>query len=169
MKKGEVVFSALCVACFGFMFYEAIELHGVGRFGEIGSAFWPMLALGVSILLSLGWLISNLVRYFRERGTPREGLTAEAVAEAWDRRRKVGISAACLLLYIIAMPWIGFVLSTFLFIPVFALGLAERRTLVLAISPVLVTGVIVLVFARFITIPLPKGVGIFAAFSRLFY
>jgi uncharacterized membrane protein len=40
---------------------------------------------------------------------------------------------------------------------------------VLVISPVLITAAIIVVFAKFITIPLPKGVGILAAFSRFFY
>jgi hypothetical protein len=40
---------------------------------------------------------------------------------------------------------------------------------VLALSPFLVTAVIVAVFAKFITIPFPKGVGVFAELSRLFY
>jgi putative tricarboxylic transport membrane protein len=169
MKKGEAVLSAVCVVFFSFMFYEALELRGLGRFGETGSGFWPLLALSASILLSLGWLIGNLTRYAAGRGMAAAEPTPEAVAEAWRRRRKVGLSAASLLLYIIAMPWIGFILATFLFIPAFALGLNERRPWVLAVSPVLVTGIIILVFAKFITIPLPKGVGIFAAFSRVFY
>jgi putative tricarboxylic transport membrane protein len=75
----------------------------------------------------------------------------------------------CLFLYIAAMPWIGFVLSTFLFVFVFAVSLGERRKLVLSVSPFLVTAMIVAVFAKFITIPFPRGVGMFAAFSRLFY
>jgi hypothetical protein len=32
-----------------------------------------------------------------------------------------------------------------------------------------VTAMIVAVFAKFITIPFPRGVGLFAEFSRLFY
>jgi hypothetical protein len=40
---------------------------------------------------------------------------------------------------------------------------------VLATSPVLMTAVIMGVFAKFITIPFPKGIGVFAEFSRLFY
>jgi uncharacterized membrane protein len=56
-----------------------------------------------------------------------------------------------------------------LFILTFILALEERRMKVLAISPVLITAAIIVVFAKFITIPLPKGVGIFAAFSRFFY
>lgn len=169
MKKGEIALSLVCVVFFSFMFYEAIDLRAVGRFGEVGSGFWPMLALGASILLSLGWLISSLARHPGGNGAALEEATPEAIAEAWDRRRKVGLSAACLLLYIVAMPWIGFIPSTFLFIPAFALALKERRTWVLAVSPVLVTGIVILVFAKFITIPLPRGAGIFAAFNRLFY
>ena len=169
MKKGEMVFGALCVAFFSFMFYEAVQLRGVGRFGEVGSGFWPMLSLGVSVLLSLCWLIVTFRKFFREKGKAAEEPPPEMIAEAWSRRKKVALSVVCILVYIVVMPWIGFVLSTFLFIPVFALALEERRKLVLILSPLLVTAIAIFVFARFISIPFPKGVGIFTEFSRLFY
>jgi len=73
------------------------------------------------------------------------------------------------LVYILVMPWIGFILATLIYILAFALALGERRRWVLAVSPVLVTAVIIGVFAKFITIPFPKGIGVFADFSRLFY
>lgn len=169
MKKGEIVFGALCVAFFSFMFYEAVKLHGVGRFGEVGSGFWPMLSLGVSVLLSLCWLIVTLGKFFRAKGKAAEEPLPEMIAEAWSRRKKVALSVVCILVYIVVMPWIGFVLSTFLFIPAFALALEERRKLVLILSPFLVTAITIFVFARFISIPFPKGVGLFTEFSRLFY
>ena len=169
MKKGEIVLSAFCVAFFSFMFYESLELRGVGRFGEMGSGFWPMLSLGVSILLSLSWLVSVLGRLLKGEGKAAEVPPPEAAGAAWSRRRKVGLSMGCIFLYIVIMPWIGFILATLLFVAAFALALEERRRAVLIISPFLVTAVTILVFARFITIPFPKGVGIFAVFSRLFY
>jgi putative tricarboxylic transport membrane protein len=169
MKKGEVILSAFCLVFFTFMFYESLELRGVGRFGEVGSGFWPLLSLGVAMILSLIWLVTNYRLYSKEKGQPREHRTPEAVAEAWSSRKKVGLSLICLFCYIIITPWIGFLLSTILFILAFILSLDERRKTVLIISPPLITAVIILVFAKFITIPLPKGVGIFAEFSRLFY
>jgi len=55
----------------------------------------------------------------------------------------------------------------------FALGcmwaLEERRPWVLVGSPILITALVLVVFAKFISMPLPKGVGLFADFSRLFY
>jgi putative tricarboxylic transport membrane protein len=169
MKKGEIVLSAVCAAFFSFMFYEALELRGVGRFGEVGSGFWPLLSLGVSTILSLIWLITNFRKYSREQQETKAIPELENAAEAWSRRKKVGSSLVCLLCYIVIMPWIGFILSTVLFVLAFVLALDERRKSVLIISPPLITAVIIIVFAKFITMPLPKGVGVFAEFSRLFY
>ena len=169
MKKGEIVLSAVCLAFFSFMFYEALELRGVGRFGEVGSGFWPLLSLGVATILSLAWLMINLGKYSRDKQKTEEKSETESAAEAWSRRKKVGLSLVSLLCYIVIIPLIGFLLSTILFILAFILALDERRKAVLLVSPPLITVVIILVFAKFITIPLPKGVGIFAEFSRLFY
>ncbi len=168
MNKGEIVFFAVCVAFFGIMFITALGLVGAGREGEFGSALWPLIALGASTLFSLALLAAS-IRKFRATQGPAEETTPEAAAEKRRRRITVALSSACLLAYMIAVPWIGFILATLLFVPAFTLALGERRKTVLYIAPVVLTAIIVGVFAKFITIPFPKGVGIFAAFSRLFY
>jgi putative tricarboxylic transport membrane protein len=151
------------------MFYEALELRGVGRFGEVGSGFWPLLSLGFATILSLLWLIANLRKFSKKKQETEKKPVPESAAETWSRRKKVGLSLICLFFYIVLIPLIGFILSTVLFILAFILALDERRKTVLIISPLLITAVIIVVFAKFITIPLPKGIGIFTEFSRLFY
>ena len=167
MKKGEIVFFAVCVAFFSFMFYDGLELRSHGRSGEIGSGLWPLIALGASALFSATLLISSITK-FRQKDAA-EDQTPKAIAEKKRQRITVTLSVVCFLAYLVGIPWIGFILATFIYIPVFALALGERRMSVLLISPFLLTAIIVAVFAKFITIPFPKGVGIFAAFSRLFY
>lgn len=169
MKKSEIALGVFSVAFFSFLFYEAVKLHGVGRFGEVGSGFWPMLSLGAAVILSLGWLVSTLVAFAAEKGEADFPPSPEAVAEKGKSRKKVALSTLSILLYIVVMPWIGFILSTFLFIPAFAFALEERRKKVLIISPFLITTITILVFAKFIKISFPKGVGLFAEFSRLIY
>jgi putative tricarboxylic transport membrane protein len=168
MKKGEVVFFAVCVAFFGFMFYEGLDLRTHGRSGEIGSALWPLIALGAGTLLSVLMLVKS-IRTARAAVSGAEELTPEAAAEKKHARITVTLSILCFLAYILVMPWIGFILATFFYTLAFALALGERRRWVLTVSPFLVTAAIIAVFAKFITIPFPKGVGIFADFSRLFY
>jgi hypothetical protein len=85
MKRGEIVLSAVCLAFFAFMFYEALELRGVGRFGEVGSGFWPLLSLGFATILSLVWLITNLRKYSRERQETGDKPSQDNAAEAWSR------------------------------------------------------------------------------------
>jgi putative tricarboxylic transport membrane protein len=169
MKKGEIVTSAFCVAFFLFMLIQGFELLETRRSGEVGSGFWPVMSLAACTALSFVWLVTAVIESGKAKATPVATPTAEEVAATWNRRKKVGLSILCLLLYIVVMPWIGFVLSTFLFVFIFAVSLGERRKMVLAVSPFLITGIVIVVFARFITIPFPRGVGLFAAFSRLFY
>lgn len=168
MKKGEIVFFAACVAFFGFMFYEGLDLATHGRAGEIGSGLWPLMAIGASLLFSAALLIGSLQKARRDLGTA-EDETPEAIAEKKRQRVTVTLSVVCFLVYMAVIPLIGFILSTLLYIPAFALALGERRRWVLFVAPFFLTAVIVAVFAKFITIPFPKGMGIFAEFSRLFY
>lgn len=168
MKKSEIVFFGVCVAFFSFMLYESLGLVGQGRSGEMGSGFWPMTALLASTLLSVVLLISSVNKFRRECKT-FAAETPEAAAELRRQQITVTLSVVCFLGYLVMIPLIGFILATLIFIPIFAMALGERRKLILLISPVLLTTIIVAVFAKFITIPFPKGIGLFAEFSRLFY
>ncbi len=169
MKKGEIVFSGACVGFFGFMLYESLDLLGQGRPGEVGSGLWPFMSLAVSLALSLLMLTASVKKRRAAAGEAPLAPSDEARAEARRQRMTVFLSIVAFLAYILLIPWIGFILATLAYILAFALALGERRRWVLAVSPFLVTAVIVLVFAKFITIPFPKGVGMFAELSRLFY
>jgi hypothetical protein len=168
MKRGETVFFGVCVAFFGFFLFQALRLAGEGRPGEIGSGLWPGIAIGASFFLSIALLVTNLRKVPKGPGHAAEP-ASEAIAESRKRRGTVTLSTACFLVYMVLIPFLGFILATLFFIPAFALSLGERRKKVLLVAPFLLTAVIVAVFIKFITIPFPKGEGIFAAFSRIFY
>lgn len=168
MKKGEIVFFGVSVAFFSFMLYQTLGLAGHGRAGEFGSGTWPTMALGISTLLSVILLVKSVRKAGNEGDIP-EALTPEAAAELRCARATVFWCVVCFLAYLVLIPMIGFILATFLFVGAFAVALGERRRMVLIISPFLLTTIIVSVFAKFITIPFPRGIGFFAGFSRLFY
>jgi len=171
VKKGEIVGSVSIVAFFIFMLINSVGLHEIKRFGEVGSGFWPILILSSATLLSMILLISNFRKYLKDKEKAPSGaaISSEAQTDLRVRRKKIALSVIFLLIYIVIMPWIGFGLSTFIYVLAFILALGERRKLVLTLSPILVTVLVILIFSKFIAIPFPKGVGIFADFSRLFY
>jgi len=171
MKRDEIIGNVVIVSFFIFMLANSFKLQEIRRFGEMGSGFWPILILSAAVILSGVLLISSLVGYLKAKrqGSGEPPLSPEAAEALKIRRKKIALSVLLLLLYIVVMPWIGFGLSTLFYVPAFILVLGERRKLVLILSPLLVTVFVILIFSRFIAIPFPKGVGIFAAFSRLFY
>lgn len=168
MDRKESMFFAACVAFFGFMLYEALGQIGRGRPGEIGSGFWPLLALSGCVLLS-GVRLIQCLRRGGAQGPHKHGEQEQSSGKPEVRQNAVLLTMACFLAYVVAIPWMGFVLATFLFVPGVSVCLGERRWKVLVISPFVLTAVIVAVFARFISIPFPRGAGILADLSRLFY
>lgn len=172
MKRHELVANIGVVAFFAFMLIQATELRFVRRVGDAGSGFWPILILSGATLLSILVVISNIRKYLQEKkkpGVEEAKASQEAKNELKERNKKLFLSVICLLVYILIMPYIGFVLSTLFYVLAFILALGERRKWVLAISPFLVTAMVVAVFGKFIAMPLPRGVDVFAAFSRIFY
>ena len=171
MKRDEIIVNVVIISFFIFMLINSFKLHEIRRFGEMGSGFWPILILSTAILLSILLLVSTIKKYLKEKkkASVEATISREALVDLKNRRKKFVLSVILLLIYIIIMPWIGFVLSTLIYVLAFILALEERRKYVLIISPILVTALIVIIFAKFIVIPFPRGVGIFAAFSRLIY
>ena len=172
MKKDELIANVGVIAFFSFMLVQATELKFVRRFGDMGSGFWPILILSSAIFFSLLVLIFNTRKYLQEKkaldAAPPEP-AVKSPREVKEARMKLILSVVCLLVYILVMPYIGFVLATLLYVLAFILALGERRKWVVAVSPFLVTAMAVAVFGKFITMPLPRGVEAFAAFSRIFY
>jgi len=170
MKKGPIIGNAVILVFFLFLLLESLRLQEIRRFGELGSGFWPILILALASLLSAVLFISSLMKRNKKEGKEaEESSSPESVASRTRARRIVVISSVATLVYIFAMQWIGFALATLFYVLAFIVILGERRKWVLVFSPILVTVFILVVFSKFIAIPFPKGVGIFAELSRFFF
>ena len=71
MKKDEIVANVVIIVFFIFMLIDAMKLRFVRRIGEMGSGFWPILALSAATLLSIILLISNLRKYQEKKSRAR--------------------------------------------------------------------------------------------------
>jgi putative tricarboxylic transport membrane protein len=170
MKKGPIIGNAVILVFFLFMLFESFKLHDIRRFGEMGSGFWPILVLALACILSAILLFFSL-----RKGKGKEEEEAEAppspesIADRKRARNIIILSSVATLVYIFAMQWVGFAIATLLYVLAFILILGERRKWVVILSPLLVTVFILAVFSKFISIPFPKGIGIFADLSRFFF
>ena len=170
MKKGPAVGNAVILVFFLFMLFASLGLHEVRRFGEIGSGFWPILVLALASISSAILLFSSL-RKGKGKGEKEseEPPSPDSIASRRRARNIVILSSVATLIYIFTMQWVGFAIATLLYVLGFIIILGERRKWVLIFSPLLVTVFILVVFSKFISIPFPRGIGVFGELSRFFF
>jgi len=163
MKKGPSVGNAVILVFFLFMLFASLGLHEVRHFGDIGSGFWPISILALASILSAILLFSSLLKAKESGGKESEEPPApDSIASRKRARNIVILSSMVTLIYIFAMQWVGFASATLLYVLGFIIILGERRKWVLIFSPLVVTVFILVVFSKFISIPFPRGIGVFA-------
>lgn len=92
--------------------------------------------------------------------------------EDLHRRGHVGktvLGAALLAAYIWLLAPIGFIPATVVFTIAFLLLVGERRWWMLIVFPVAASAFVILIFTQVLTIPLPRGTGIFLTLSTYLY
>jgi len=103
------------------LFLEAQTIP-TSRFEVLGAGAFPMLVHVVLILLLLSAIIGSL------RTIPTDAYRRFAAqATEWAQaRRLVFVLFACLAIYLLAMPVIGYPIATFVFLAVFQITLAPK-------------------------------------------
>lgn len=132
-------------------------------FVPIGPAFYPRVVLGLMALLS-AILVINDVLAGRRRGAPGvSAAPAKQAASAADRPNYPLVLASFIVfgLYVLLLPYLGFRVSTFLFVTALQAALEwprswQRWLLVLAIALATTVGC-VLAFEDYLSVLLPRG------------
>jgi len=134
---------------------------------KVGPAFWPRIILIEIIVLGIFLMAKWVV-------DARGNLRALFLWPSLDRSEKRGICRVLLLMglcvvYSILINLIGFLVTSLAFQVIALVVLGMRRWVPIISVPVLLTAVLYGLFIRVIHSPLPRGIGIFYDFSRLFY
>jgi hypothetical protein len=125
------------------------ELGTVAAPGQLSPAFWPRLVL-VGLILACVARAAEAVRARAAAATgPRPPLPLGPLA--------AGVLA--IVLYVLLAPWLGFPLTTALFIVAFMLLCGARGAVGIGLNAVLGTVVLLYVFVKLVYLPLPKGAG----------
>ena len=142
---------ALLALLGGFLFWEGGKIP-TSPLVPIGPGFYPRVILGIFLALSLCLVVS--------------GLAQKRVTRAWDllgwlrRYRVIILTFVVFGLYAFALPWLGYLLSTFLFTVAaqWVLGRWGWRSLpgVLAVGAGTAYGTY-LVFELYLMLLLPRG------------
>jgi len=147
--------------------YWAATLIDVDTGGRIGPAVWPKTIVVIMGLLCAYEVVKRLVSEapgeVAALGIP-EG-TGGGAKELPEHPRKLYGGIALIAAYVVAVPWLGFFVTTALFLAAFPWVAGLRRPLLAAALGIAGSLALVVVFMRIAYISLPFGEGPFRTLS----
>ncbi len=159
-----VLVPALFFAASVYLWFVASAFRGgVGRYELIGPSFFPKILLVAMMALTAMEVL--------------RGLAAARVAKPGDGETKaaffpldLALSVAITVGYVVALHWVGFILSTLAFQSLLLAAVFHQRRWRITIGvPVVLTTVFFIVFIELMSVPLPRGYGIFHQLNKLIY
>jgi hypothetical protein len=146
-----------------FFFYLTAQFPIVKGYQQMGDAFWPRAVLFVLIGLSVLLILQSFLK-----GRKKEPAQKTPLQEALDRPALLK-TMAVMIVYILCIPYLGFLVSTFLALIVFSYLMGDRKASRMVYFSLGMTVATYLVFALLIYTALPRGVWIFKSLSNLLY
>ncbi len=144
MRRINIISSIVLLLFAGYVIMEARKLPD--DITELGAGFFPELAGSLLGAFAAGML------YFAIRG---EGRDQEAPPRPQAR---LIICLACLVVYVVAMPYVGFIATTPVFLLATGLAMADSAKdwwKKLCLSATLTTAAVYYLFAVMLNVPLP--------------
>lgn len=136
----------------------------------VGPRDWPYILLTLMLILGTFGLVKSFIKARKPKET--ESAVNHVNKEPERTLFKLSIPVLALLsiiIFVILLEFIGFILSSILFLYGLSLLLGAKKQLNSIIFAIITTAVFVALFSILLQIPLPRGVGIFRQFSLLFY
>jgi putative tricarboxylic transport membrane protein len=168
----DIVFALALLLGSIYLWFVADAFPRFARYQYVDSDFWPKALLVLIGLLAIGVLYQSIQRLMLYRRQIQLGITGGPLAPtavstfSWYR---FAFAAALTILYFLGLRYLGFLISTVIYIAV-AQNIAtyENRWMKFAF-PVAFTALVAIVFVTVLSLPLPRGTGVFYQFSRMFY
>lgn len=157
-RRGELIIPLSFLVASIYLFYLAMQFRAPFRMGfQVGPDVFPKILTGIMMVLSVV-LIYNAVK--------RGGLTE---FEKVVNPRNLWITLAFIIAYAFLLETVGFVVLTPIWVAAYMFAIGMRRWTWLLGATLILSVFLIAVFAMFMLIPLPRGVGIFREISLLVY
>jgi hypothetical protein len=155
----ELIIAVVILFSSAFLYFETTKFPTT-RITAIGPEYWPQIILiGMVVLAAL-----LIVKIFRQRQE-----LEQADQAILPNRHNFWITIAAVLLYTRILPILGFPVASLLFIAVMLWVLKVRQWKWLSFYSLGFTLGLIMLFPKLMSVPLPRGTGIFRAISLFFY
>ena len=164
---GEFVIELFMLIVSIYLLVETGKIRSVGMQSAGGASFWPRIILLIIIIAT----VVLLARLIHKKAITRKAFRTAITLDQSQRKTfmRVSIAMVVTILYAAFMNLIGFLIISLMSQLLILFILGTRRWVTLITTPLWLTASLYILFIRVIHIPLPRGVGLFYEFSRIFY
>lgn len=169
-QLADIAFSLFLLLGSIYLWFVADSFPTFERYQNVDSDFWPKALLIISGLLAIGLCYQNIVAtlaYRKQRSlkTPNEKLSDENSVN-W---KKLLLVSLLVITYFAGLKYAGFLFSTVAFLSIAVHLVSYPNRLAKALFPFVFTAMIIVIFAKTLSLPLPRGIGFFYDINLLFY
>lgn len=155
----ELIVHIIILAISAIMLIFTFQFEGLNISTGGGPAFWPQILLSLIIILELLVIAFTYKKY-------KKGELKKEKGEGTIYPQNLYMSIASLTLYIILMKYIGFLISSTIFM-IFMMYILKVKLKTNIIVSLLSGYVITFVFGNLLMVPLPRGMGVFRAIGSM--
>lgn len=175
--QGNLVLASITIVFSLFFFIVALQLPPSPSPMTLGPGFWPKTILLLMFIMGVILFIRSLrerAKASREKEVDKniieksEEVEEEFAAEIVHKTKFLHVLAV-LIVATLLMSYLGYIVTTILFIIAIAFVIGVRKWLPVIITSVIGTAVATYLFGVLLNIALPKGIGIFRSLSEIFY
>jgi len=160
----ELLFNGCMIAFFTYCYFYISSTAPKAQPGTMNGAQWPQILLALLIF----FIAVNMYDIYKR--TPKEGRNLSTITGVNYKgfyKNKLIIGIVILFIFALALDYIGFILSSFLFSVAYSRLLGEKRISRLLLYSFLSVVFLYFLFSKGLSIMLPRGVGIFRDFALL--
>lgn len=169
VSKKDYLFYSIVIAFAGFFLMSTTGIQSANKTTILGPKAWPSIILILMLVLAIMGVIKTFI-------TSKKAAVAQVESSEIEEpeRRLFNIpfslvSIFSIILYTVGLYVFGFIISSVLFLYLLTQLLGAKKQLVIILLSVILTAVFVWLFSIVLSVPLPRGIGIFREFSLLFY
>lgn len=167
----DLLFTVVVLIGSVYLWRVADRFPVFAKYKNVDSDFWPKIILVTMGILSLLILYENIAALRLRDWEKRKALSGDekddpASAVNW---KKMALMVVLCIAYYWGLGIFGFVIATivFMWLAMMIIGGAKRMTAI--VFPVIFTGILAVIFVKVLELSLPRGIGVFHAFSLLLY
>lgn len=158
---GEIVFHVFLLIVMGVFYKESLDINTARMTDPIGPAGFPRAIIYLAVILIVMSLVSNIKNYKKNKPETKEKI----------KELDPGFLAllGVIVLFVSTINFIGFWFGGIIIISTIMWILNERKLSKLVLVTLVGSLVFTFVFGKILSIPLPRGTGIFETISYYIY